>query len=175
VPGCEVSIRADDGSELPPGEDGEICARSPGVTAGYWHSASAESAIDDDGWLHTGDIGHLDADGYLYIIDRKKDLIIRGGYNVYPIDVENTLLRHPAVTAAGVVGRPDERLGEEIVAFVSVRSEVTPEELVAHSRGSLAANKYPREIRIVSSLPLTSVGKLDRKRLREWISTPDQP
>jgi long-chain acyl-CoA synthetase len=175
VPGCEVSIRADDGSELSPGEDGEICARSPGVTAGYWHAASDESAIDDDGWLHTGDIGHLDADGYLYIIDRKKDLIIRGGYNVYPVDVENTLLRHPAVTAAGVVGRPDERLGEEIVAFVSVRSEVTPEELVAHARGSLAANKYPREIRIVPSLPLTSIGKLDRKRLRQWITTPDQP
>jgi long-chain acyl-CoA synthetase len=169
VPGCEVSILGDDGAVLTAGEDGEVCVRSPGVMAGYWDSP--ETAIDGDGWLHTGDIGRLDADGYLYIVDRKKDLIIRGGFNVYPVDVENVLQGHPAVTAAGVVGRPDERLGEEIVAFVSVGSEVSAAELIAHARASLAAHKYPREIRIVPSLPLTSVGKLDRKRLREWILT----
>jgi long-chain acyl-CoA synthetase len=163
VPGCEVSI----------GSDGEILARSPGVMAGYWRSAEsgvAPSAVDTDGWLHTGDIGHLDSDGYLYIVDRKKDLIIRGGFNVYPVDVENVLLRHPAVAQAGVVGRPDDRLGEEIVAFVSVRpgSEVSEAELIDHARRHLAANKYPRTIRKVAYVPLTSVGKTDRKLLRRW-------
>ena len=164
VPGCEVSIRADDGSQLPPDENGEVCARSPGIMSGYWRSL--DNAVDGDGWLHTGDIGHQDADGYLYIVDRKKDLIIRGGFNVYPVDVENALLEHPAVTAAGVVGRPDERLGEEIVAFVAVRGAVSEADLVAHARLRLAANKYPREVQILPALPLTSVGKLDRKQLR---------
>jgi long-chain acyl-CoA synthetase len=166
VPGCEVSIRNDAGDPLPAGQDGEICARSSGVMSRYWRSA--ENAVDDDGWLHTGDIGHLDSDGYLYVVDRKKDLIIRGGFNVYPVDVENAMLRHPAVTAAGVVGRPDERLGEEIVAFVTVRHPVSPEDLAAHAKRELAANKYPREIRVVPRMPLTSVGKLDRKLLRVW-------
>src|SRR5205807_7189173 len=99
----------------------------------------------------TGDIGHVDADGYLYVVDRKKDLIIRGGFNVYPRDVEDVLLDHPGVALAGVVGRPDARLGEEVVAFVSLRpnANVTSEELVEHARSRLAANKYPREVRIV--------------------------
>lgn len=171
VPGCEVSIRSDSGTPLPAGEDGEIWARSGGVMAGYWGSSS--SAVSPDGWLRTGDIGHLDADGYLYIVDRKKDLIIRGGFNVYPVDVENVLLRHPAVAQAGVVGRPDERLGEEIVAFVSLLPgcSAAPAELVAHARQHLAANKYPREVRIVPALPLTSIGKLNRKELRTWTTT----
>jgi long-chain acyl-CoA synthetase len=166
VPGCEITIRDDLGHDLAPGEDGEICVRSPGVMSAYWRSPEARNP--GDGWLRTGDIGHLDTDGYLYLVDRKKDLIIRGGFNVFPRDVEEALLLHPAVTAAGVIGRPDERLGEEIVAFVTVRDghAVTAEELVRHAKGRLAATKYPREIRIVPSLPLTNVGKLDRKRLR---------
>jgi long-chain acyl-CoA synthetase len=125
-----------------------------------------------DGWLHTGDIGHLDADGYLYVVDRKKDLIIRGGFNVYPRDVEDVLVAHPAVAQAGVVGRPDPRLGEEIVAYVSLRpdTEATAAELTEHAREHLAANKYPREINIVPTIPLTSVGKLDRKKLRQWVA-----
>ena len=124
------------------------------------------------GWLHTGDIGHLDADGYLYVVDRKKDLILRGGFNVFPRDVEDVLVAHPAVAQAGVVGRPDTRLGEEVVAFVSLRpgAEVTAEELTEHAKKHLAANKYPREITIVPAIPLTSVGKLDRKKLRQWIA-----
>jgi long-chain acyl-CoA synthetase len=102
------------------------------------------------------------------VVDRKKDLIIRGGFNVYPRDVEDVLLDHPAVALAGVVGRPDPRLGEEVVAFVSLRPDatVTEEELIAHAKAHLAATKYPREVRIVPEVPLTSVGKLDRKRLR---------
>src|SRR5207245_4429392 len=125
VPGVEVSIQDDAGGVLPPGQDGEICVRSPGVMTGYWHTADSAATVLADGWLHTGDVGHTDADGYLYVVDRKKDLIIRGGFNVYPRDVEEVLVAHPAVDQAGVVGRPDARLGEEVVAFVSLRQGAT--------------------------------------------------
>jgi long-chain acyl-CoA synthetase len=172
VPGCEVSIQDDAGQVLPPEADGEICVRSPGVMTGYWNTPDAPATVLANGWLHTGDIGHLDADGYLYVVDRKKDLIIRGGFNVYPRDVEDVLLAHPAVAQAGVVGRPDARLGEEIVAYVALRpgAEATAAELTEHARQHLAANKYPREIVIVPAVPLTSVGKLDRKKLRQWVA-----
>jgi long-chain acyl-CoA synthetase len=171
VPGCEVSIQDDGGAVLPAGQDGEICVRSPGVMSGYWHATDSASTVLAGGWLHTGDIGHLDADGYLYVVDRKKDLILRGGFNVFPRDVEDVLLAHPAVALAGVVGRPDQRLGEEVVAFVSLRpgAEATADELTEHAKRHLAAHKYPREVTIVPAVPLTSVGKLDRKKLREWI------
>ncbi len=174
IPGCEVTIQDDAGRVLPAGQDGEICVRSPGVLSGYWHAPEATAAALSGGWLHTGDIGHLDADGYLYVVDRKKDLIIRGGFNVYPRDVEDVLLTHPAVAQAGVVGHPDPRLGEEVVAFAALRpgAAVTAEDLVQHARGHLAATKYPREVRIVPALPLTSVGKLDRKQLRAWLRAP---
>ena len=172
VAGCEVSIQDDFGAMLPAGQDGEICVRSPGVMSGYWHAPEAASTVLAGGWLHTGDIGHLDADGYLYVVDRKKDLILRGGFNVFPRDVEEVLVAHPAVALAGVVGRPDVRLGEEVVAFVSLRPDavVTAEELGEHARKHLGANKYPRQITIVPAIPLTSVGKLDRKKLRQWVA-----
>jgi long-chain acyl-CoA synthetase len=170
VPGVELTIQDDAGQVLPPDQDGEICVRSPGVMTGYWHSQDFSALAG--GWLHTGDIGHLDADGYLYVVDRKKDLILRGGFNVFPRDIEEVLVAHPAVAQAGVVGRPDGRLGEEVVAFVSLRpgAEVTAEELTEYAKQHLAANKYPREITIVPAVPLTSVGKLDRKKLRQWIA-----
>jgi long-chain acyl-CoA synthetase len=173
VPGCEVTIQDDAGNVLPAGQDGEICVRSPGVLSGYWHAPDASAAALIGGWLHTGDIGHLDADGYLYVVDRKKDLIIRGGFNVYPRDIEDVLLAHPAVAQAGVVGRPDPRLGEEVVAFAALRpgASATPEELIEHAKAHLSATKYPREVKIVPAVPLTSVGKLDRKQLRQWLRT----
>jgi long-chain acyl-CoA synthetase len=138
--------------------------------SGYWHAPDSASTVLAGGWLHTGDIGHLDADGYLYVVDRKKDLILRGGFNVFPRDVEDVLVAHPAVAMAGVVGRPDARLGEEVVAFVSLRPDavVTTEELIEYARQHLGANKYPRQITIVPAIPLTSVGKLDRKTIRKW-------
>jgi long-chain acyl-CoA synthetase len=171
VPGCTVQIRDDAGEVLAPGQDGEICVHSPGVLSGYWHAPDATAAALHEGWLYTGDIGHLDADGYLYVVDRKKDLILRGGFNVYPRDVEDVLLTHPAVAQAAVVGRPDPRLGEEVVAFVALRPDTTatPDELVEHARAHLAATKYPREVRVVPAIPLTSVGKLDRKQLRTQV------
>jgi long-chain acyl-CoA synthetase len=172
VAGCEVAIQDDSGAVLPAGQDGEICVRSPGVMSGYWHSTDSAATVLAGGWLHTGDIGHLDAGGYLYVVDRKKDLILRGGFNVFPRDVEEVLVAHPAVALAGVVGRPDVRLGEEVVAFVSLRPDaaVTAEELGEHARKHLGANKYPRQITIVPAIPLTSVGKLDRKKLRQWVA-----
>ena len=172
IPGYEVAILDDCDAAQPAGTDGEICVRSAGVMAGYWKSPEESATTLRGGWLHTGDIGHLDADGYLYVVDRKKDLIIRGGFNVYPRDVEDVLLEHPAVAMAGVVGRPDKRLGEEVVAFVSLRpgGQATPQEVVEFAKGRLAANKYPREVTILEAIPLTSVGKLDRKALRTQVT-----
>jgi long-chain acyl-CoA synthetase len=168
VPGTEVRILDEAGRELPPDEVGEICARSPGVMSGYWRSPDANAQALREGWLHTGDLGYRDRDGYLFIVDRKKDLIIRGGFNVYPRDVEDALAEHPAIEAAGVAGRPDEVHGEEVVAFVSLRpgSEITSEDLIEWARSRIGGYRYPREIHILEALPLTNVGKLDRKALR---------
>ncbi len=164
VPGVEVRI---DGT-TEPGVDGEICVRGPVLMQGYWHSPEATEFAVRDGWLHTGDVGRLDADGYLYVVDRIKDLIIRGGFNVYPRDVEDVLLGHPQVLATAVVGRPDPTLGEEVVAFVQLAPgcDATPGDLVAYTKQHLAAYKYPREVRVVDAIPLTSVLKTDRKKLR---------
>jgi long-chain acyl-CoA synthetase len=171
VPGCEVTVRDDKDQDLAPGQDGEICVRSPGVMTGYWHTPDSSTTVLSGGWLHTGDIGHVDEDGYLYVVDRKKDLILRGGFNVFPRDVEEVLLGHLAVAQAGVIGRPDERVGEEVVAFVALKpgANATEEELIEYARQHLSKVKYPREVRVVPAVPLTSVGKLDRKKLREWL------
>jgi len=172
IPGAEVRIVDDLGRSLASGEPGEVCVRSPAVMQGYWREGGRDPQLTAeairDGWLHTGDIGYLDDEGYLFIVDRKKDLIIRGGFNVYPRDVEDALLEHPAVAAAGVVGRPDERRGEEVVAFVSLTEPgtVSEEELVAWARERIGGYKYPREVHILDAIPLTAVGKLDRKALR---------
>ncbi|MQA62575.1 MAG: AMP-binding protein [Actinophytocola sp.] len=168
IPGYQVRIVDDSGTPVPDGSDGEVIVHSEGVMHGYRNSQEATESALRDGWLYTGDIGRLDEDGYLTIVDRKKDLIIRGGFNVYPRDVEDVLLEHPAVAMAGVVGRPHDALGEEVVAFVSLNAgaATNSEELIAFARTRLAANKYPREIYVLDALPLTSVGKLDRKTLR---------
>ncbi|HEY1521400.1 MAG TPA: AMP-binding protein [Solirubrobacteraceae bacterium] len=168
VPGTDVQILDDEGDQVAPGEVGEICARSPGVMQGYWGAPEITAEALRDGWLHTGDLGYQDDDGYLYIVDRKKDLIIRGGFNVYPRDVEDALVEHPAVQTAGVVGRPDPRHGEEVVAFVALHpgSELTAEQLVEWARERIGGYKYPREVVLVDAIPLTPVGKVDRKALR---------
>jgi long-chain acyl-CoA synthetase len=172
VPGTEVKIVDPEGNEVPTGEAGEICCRSPAVMRGYWHAPEATSQALRDGWLQTGDIGYRDADGYLFIVDRKKDLIIRGGFNVYPRDIEDALLEHPEIELAGVVGRPDNDRGEEVVAFVSLRlgSQTRPDELVGWARERIGGYKYPREVHIVDAVPLTPVGKIDRKALRSSLA-----
>jgi long-chain acyl-CoA synthetase len=168
VPGLELEVRDDARVPLGPGEIGEVCVRSPGVMRGYWRAPEATAAAIRDGWLHTGDVGYLDASGYLFIVDRKKDLIIRGGFNVYPRDVEDALVEHPEVQMAGVVGVPDERHGEEVVAFVALTpgSTLTGEGLVAWARQRVGGYKYPREVHVLPAVPLTPVGKIDRKALR---------
>ncbi|MDQ6649784.1 MAG: AMP-binding protein [Actinomycetota bacterium] len=168
VSGVDVRILTDDGVEVPPGTTGEITVRSATVMRGYWHADDETAAVLRDGWLRTGDIGRVDDDGYLYVVDRKKDLILRGGFNVFPRDIEDVLLGHPDVVAAGVVGRPDLRYGEEVVAFVTLRAgaSTTAEDLVAFGRTRLSTTKYPREVHLVDAVPLTSVGKTDRKALR---------
>ena len=172
VSGVDVRIEGPDGTVLPAGQDGEICVCGPVLMMGYWNDAQATEQAVRDGWLHTGDVGHFDEDGYLYVVDRIKDLIIRGGFNVYPRDIEDVLLAHPAVVGAAAVGRPDPKLGEEVVAFVQLApgATVTTDELIAYGREHLGAYKYPREIRVVDALPLTSVMKLDRKALRSQVS-----
>ncbi|HWG93494.1 MAG TPA: AMP-binding protein [Mycobacteriales bacterium] len=171
VQGVEVRIEGPDGEELPVGEDGEICVRGPVVMQGYWQQPDATAEVLRDGWFHTGDVGHLDEDGYLYVVDRIKDLIIRNGFNVYPRDVEDALLAHPEIAAAAVVGRPDPRVGEEVVAFVQLApgSTLTEADVVEHAKQHVSAAKYPREVRIVDAVPLTSVLKTDRKALRKQL------
>jgi long-chain acyl-CoA synthetase len=169
LPGYEVRILDEDDRQVPVGERGEICCRAPGVMLGYWNAPETTAETLRGGWLHTGDIGRLDEDGYLWVVDRKKDLIIRSGFNVFPRDVEETLVEHPAVAMAGVVGRPDQLHGEEVVAFVSLRpgASASGEELIGFARTRLSAYKYPREVHVLDDLPLTPVGKVDRKALRQ--------
>jgi long-chain acyl-CoA synthetase len=164
----QVRVEKADGTDAGVDEDGEICVRGPNLMAGYWHAPEETGLALRDGWLHTGDIGHFDADGFLYVVDRIKDLIIRGGINVYPRDVEEALLEHPDIVGAGVVGRPDPKMGEEVVAFVQLRpgATLTADDVVGYAKEHLSAAKYPRDVRIVDALPLTSVFKLDRKKLR---------
>ncbi len=169
LPGVALRVVDDADEPVPVGVDGEVTVRSPGVMRGYWRSPQATAEVVRGGWLHTGDVGHLDDDGYLYVVDRLKDLIIRGGFNVYPRDVEDALLAHPAVSAAAVVGRPDELYGEEVVAYVTLAPAAEPvptAELLEWCGQRLARHKRPRELHLVESVPLTSVGKTDRKVLR---------
>ncbi len=174
VPGCEVEIRDERGRALAAGEAGEICVRSPGLMLGYWNAPETTARAIRDGWLYTGDVGRLDEDGYLYVVDRIKDLIIRGGFNVYPRDVEDALLEHPDISMAAVVGAASATHGEEVVAFVSLRAgaEVTPEQLVTWARERIGGYRYPRRIDVVDAIPLTAVGKVDRKALRAKLTPP---
>ena len=173
APGVEVRIERPDSSPAAAGEEGEVCVRGPVLMSGYWNAEFQTANVMRGGWLHTGDAGRLDDDGYLYIVDRIKDVIIRGGYNVYPRDVEDVLMRHPDVAGAAVVGRPDEMHGEEVVAFVQLRegARAGPADLIEFGRSHLSAAQYPREVRLVDAIPLTSVMNNDRKLLRAMLAS----
>jgi long-chain acyl-CoA synthetase len=168
--GVEVRVAGEDGAALPAGRDhiGEVLIHGHCVMKGYHRNPEATAEALEGGWLHTGDMGYRDTDGYLFIVDRKKDLVIRGGMNVYPREVEEVLFAHPAVAEAAVIGVPDARLGEEVVAVVSLQPDRTAseEELIAYCRERLAAYKYPRQVRFVETLPLGATGKVDKVRLR---------
>jgi long-chain acyl-CoA synthetase len=172
APHVQIEIQSLVGTVLPAGEEGEICIRGLGVMLGYWNEPELTAQTIRDGWLHTGDIGRLDEDGFLFVVDRVKDLIIRGGFNVYPRDVEDVLIDHPAVASAACVGRPDEESGEEVVAVVQLHPGMTAEEseLIAFARERMAKYKYPRQVIIVDAVPLTSVGKINRKAVRELLA-----
>ncbi len=163
----EVLIVDDNDQPLPMGEVGELIARGPNIMREYYQMPEETQSVLRNGWLHTGDIGYIDEDGYVYIVGRKKDLIIRGGFNIYPHDVEEVLDRHPAVIESAVIGIPSERMGEEVKAFVVIREEIEIETLKAYCREALANYKTPSEIECISVLPRNSVGKIDKKELRK--------
>jgi long-chain acyl-CoA synthetase len=168
IEGQQIAIMGPDGELLPPGETGEVVIAGPTVMAGYLNKPDATSETIVDGWLHTGDVGHLDTDGYLTLVDRIKDMIIRGGENLYPKEIEATLFEVEDVLEAAVIGRPDEVMGEVPVAYVALYpgSTVTTDDLLAHCREHLTRVKVPVEIAIVDELPKNPVGKLDKPALR---------
>ena len=167
-PFLEVRIVDPEDREVPRGETGEIVCQGPNVMKEYYKDPQGTAEALKGGWLHTGDIGRMDEEGFLYIVDRKKDMIISGGENIYPREIEEILYQHPAVLEAAVVGRPDPILGEIPIAFVSLRpgSVATAEELLSHCRESLAPYKIPNEITVMAELPKNSVGKLVKGVLR---------
>jgi long-chain acyl-CoA synthetase len=168
-----VTVRVGDAQDrpLPPGREhvGEILIRGHNVMKGYLGRPEATEETLRGGWLHSGDLGYMDDDGFYFIVDRAKDLVIRGGYNVYPREIEEVLYAHPGILEAAVIGKPDERLGEEVVAVVACRegSELTAEEVIAYCRERLAAYKYPREVRFVAELPKGPSGKILKAALRD--------
>jgi long-chain acyl-CoA synthetase len=168
IPGVLVSIQDDGDRALPVGETGEICVKGPNVMVGYYRSPDETARTVRDGWLHTGDMGRLDEDGFLFVVERKKDLIIRGGFNIYPRDVEEVLYAHPSVAEAAVVGMQDPLMGEEVLAFVVLRDghRVSPEQIGAFCETRLARFKCPKQVRLVDSLPKSPIGKILRKELR---------
>jgi long-chain acyl-CoA synthetase len=171
--GVEVRVFDAEDRELPAGEIGEVVTRSDCVMAGYWRNAEASAKALAGGWLHTGDVGSLDAQGFLTLRDRSKDLIISGGSNIYPREIEEVLLRHPAVAECSVVGRPHAEWGEEVVAFVVPKGknlQIPPQELDALCLASIARFKRPREYRFVEALPKNNYGKVLKTELRSVLT-----
>jgi acyl-CoA synthetase (AMP-forming)/AMP-acid ligase II len=165
--GVEVKVFDEEDRELPPGEVGEIVTRSDCVMAGYWENPGATAKTLRGGWLHTGDVGSLDAAGFLTLRDRSKDMIISGGSNIYPREIEEVLLRHPAVAECSVVGRSHPEWGEEVVAFIVARGAVERAELDALCLDNIARFKRPRDYRFVESLPKNNYGKVLKTELRK--------
>jgi acyl-CoA synthetase (AMP-forming)/AMP-acid ligase II len=168
-PGVRVKVIDADGQDLPARTIGEICIRSPANMLGYWRRPEATAATLRDGFVHTGDAGYLDAEGYVFVCDRIKDMICSAGENVYPAEIESVLCAHPAVAEAAVIGVPDDRWGELVKAIVVLRTGAvaTPAELLAHARRSLADFKVPRSVDFASTLPRTPSGKIQKHVLRE--------
>lgn len=168
IPGVAVSIRDDHERALPAGEVGEVCVQGPNVMVGYYRSPEETARALRGGWLHTGDMGRLDEDGFLYIVERKKDLIIRGGFNIYPREVEEALYAHPKVAEAAVVGMRDPLMGEEVLAFIVLKDgqAASGEEIATFCETRLARFKCPKQVRFVDSLPKSPIGKILRKELR---------
>jgi long-chain acyl-CoA synthetase len=179
LPGVEMHILDDEGAILGTGQAGEVVVRGPNVSKGYLNRDSENAQVFRDGWFHTGDVGFLDDDGYLYLVDRKKDMIITGGENVYSSEVEAVLYRHPGVSEAAVIGVPDDRYGEALFAIIVPKAGVTltTEAIIEHCRAHIGGYKIPRRIALVDALPRTAVGKVQKGILREkyGASRPNTP
>jgi long-chain acyl-CoA synthetase len=171
VPGTAMKVIDDEGNELALGERGELCIKGPQVMLGYWNRPEATAeALDSDGWFKTGDIAVIDADGFVSIVDRKKDLIIVSGFNVYPNEIEDVVMAHPGVANCAVIGVPDERSGEAVKLFVVAREGgVSVEELKIYCKENFTAYKVPKQIVLRDSLPMTPVGKILRRELRDTV------
>ncbi|MEV8092723.1 long-chain fatty acid--CoA ligase [Kitasatospora sp. NPDC085879] len=167
VRGVELRLVTGTGEDSAPGQVGEIAVRGENVMAGYWNRPDATAEAVRDGWFHTGDLARVDEDGYWFVVDRKKDMIIRGGYNVYPREIEEVLYEHPAVAEAAVVGVPDGLLGEEVAAVVALkpRAHATADEIREHVRARVAAYKYPRVVRFTDALPKGPTGKILKREI----------
>ena len=172
VIGNQLRLLDEAGLEVAPGAVGEICLRTPLVMAGYLNKPEETAKALRNGWLYTGDLARQDADGYLYIVDRSKDMIISGGFNVYPREVEDVIGQHPAVASAAVVGVPDAKWGEQVQAMVVLKpaQQVAAEELIALVREHKGAVCAPKQIHFVTQLPVTTIGKLDKKAIRAQLA-----
>ncbi|MCL4420983.1 MAG: AMP-binding protein, partial [Candidatus Thermoplasmatota archaeon] len=167
-PGQDVRIFSENDEDLPPGQIGEIVIRGPNVMKGYLNRKHETEGTLRNGWLHTGDLGYMDNDGYFYIVDRKKDMIIRGGENVYPKEVENVISTMPGVSEVAVVGKKDEKYGEEVVAFIVRKdAQMSDTQVIDFCKSNLAWYKCPKEIFFIDALPKNSVGKIQKNELRD--------
>ena len=173
VTGVRVRVADEQDNELPPGQPGEIVVRSDLVMKGYWNRPETNAETLRGGWFHTGDVGYLDPDGYLYTTDRMKDMIISGGANIYPREVEEVIAHHPAVAEVAVIGVPDEKWGEAVKALVVLRegAHVSGDEIIAYCKDNLASYKKPQSVELLSSLPKNAYGKVLKRELREphWV------
>jgi fatty-acyl-CoA synthase len=170
-----TELRIVDNSNIPVGPDvrGEICVKGPNIMKGYWNRPEATAkAIDAQGWFHSGDVGYLDDEGYLYICDRLKDMVISGGENIYPAEVESVLFEHPAIAEVAVIGLPDDKWGEAVTAVAALNAEetLTLEELRSFAESKLARYKLPLKLHVVPQLPRNPAGKVLKFQLREQLS-----
>ncbi len=167
--GVQVKVVDEEGNEMPVGEKGELIYKGHNVMKGYFKRPEENAKALKDGWLHSGDIAIKDEEGFFFIVDRKKDMVIRGGLNVYPREVEEVMMKHPAVSLVAVIGVPDEKMGEEVKAFVQLKPEAkaTAEELIAWTKEKVAAYKYPRLVELIDALPTSATGKILKKELRK--------
>jgi len=168
LPNTDVKIIDDNGKDLPTGERGELCIKGPQVMRGYWNRPEETEKVMDGDWFKTGDIAVIDEDGFVKIVDRKKEMILVSGFNVYPNEVENAIAMHPKVLETGVIGMPDDKSTEKVVAYVVPKDKsVTEEEIIAHCRNELTNYKVPREVYFADELPKTNVGKILRRKIKE--------
>ncbi len=169
--GVDVKIVDHDDREVPTGDQGEIVVKGPNVMQGYYKRAAETAETLRGGWLHTGDVGYRDEDGYLFITDRIKDMIIKGGYNIYPSEIEGYLEGHPGIGEVSVIGIPDEKYGEEIMAFVVKMpdQELAEAEVIDFAKSKMTPFKAPSQVRFIDGLPKSLVGKVLKKELRKMI------